>query len=241
MALLSALGQELRRLRRLRGWTQSEVARSLGLESPSQISDWESGRRGVSREHFESLAGLLDVTVDHLRQYGDPYDPSAPRPVRRVLKSADDIRSALRERGVDAGEAPDASGPPIPLITEAQAGEGRLVYDNPASVLAYADRTVERPTWLRDPNAFAVLVKGDSMVPIYRPGTWVIVSPALPVRTGDEVFAAMKNGERVVKIAHRADGGYMLESANPQYPPRYVRGEDIVALFPVVLSQRREW
>lgn len=242
MALVSALGAELARLRRLKGETQGAVARAIGLNAPSQISDWEAGRRAVSREHFEALAAHFEVSVEHLRRFGDPYDPSAPRIQKRdmagprgAFKNADDVRGALGMVRTGA-----ASAEQIPLITEAQAGHGRMVYDDPVSLSAESDRTVPRPAGLRDPRAFAVLVQGDSMVPIYRPGHYVVVSPAARVSPGDEVFVALANGERVVKIAHPADGGYVLESANPAYPPRVVYREDIAVMFPIVFSQRKD-
>ena len=86
-----------------------------------------------------------------------------------------------------------------------------------------------------------MLVKGDSIVPLLRPGHIVVVSPAMPLRSGDEAFVALKNGERVVKIAHRSENGYILESANSEYAPRPVWEHDVEVIFPVVLFVRREW
>lgn len=78
------------------------------------------------------------------------------------------------------------------------------------------------------------------MMPVFHPQQIVIVSPALPVRTGDEVFVALRDGERVVKIAHASEGGWMLQSANPFYPPRYVFKARIQKMFAVAVSLRRE-
>jgi len=128
----------------------------------------------------------------------------------------------------------------LPLITEAQAGEGRIVYDDPASLQDYAERRVPRPEGVADGNAFAVMVKGDSMLPVFKPGRYVVVSPTLAVASGDEVFVALTSGERLIKIAHRANGGFMLESANPAYPPRFVKVEDIQVMYPVVWAKRKE-
>ena len=138
-------------------------------------------------------------------------------------------------------EAETKNGPPsLPLITEAQAGESQIVYDDPASLQAYADRRVARPAGVTDPHAFAVMVKGDSMVPVFKPGRYVVVSPGLSVASGDEVFVSLTTGERLIKIAYRADGGFVLESANPIYPPRFVKMEDIQVMYPVVWAKRRE-
>lgn len=40
-----------------------------------------------------------------------------------------------------------------------------------------------------DPQAYALEISGDSMLPVYRDGDIVIVSPAASVRRGDRVIA----------------------------------------------------
>lgn len=65
------LGQELRRLRELRGMTAEEVADRL-LVSQSKISRLENGRRSISQRDVRDLCGVYDVEdrriVDSLMQ-----------------------------------------------------------------------------------------------------------------------------------------------------------------------------
>lgn len=60
------LGERLRRLRRLRDMSQTELASKAGM-SPSYLSDLERGVRGApTAPVLEALADGLDVTVDEL-------------------------------------------------------------------------------------------------------------------------------------------------------------------------------
>lgn len=65
------LGQELRRLRELKGMTAEEVAERL-LVSQSKISRLENGRRSISQRDVRDLCGVYDVEdhriVDSLMQ-----------------------------------------------------------------------------------------------------------------------------------------------------------------------------
>lgn len=59
------VGDNIRRLRRERGWTQAYVADSLGITAPF-LTMIESGQRGMSLELIESLGELFDVSVSSL-------------------------------------------------------------------------------------------------------------------------------------------------------------------------------
>jgi phage repressor protein C with HTH and peptisase S24 domain len=98
---------------------------------------------------------------------------------------------------------------------------------------------VSRPFDVQDPKAYAVLVRSDSMLPTFRPGLWVIASPRAPVEDGDEVVVQLRTRERWVKIARRVPGGYLLESSNPTYPPRFVTNEEIVSMHAIVYARRK--
>ena len=51
--------------RRLRGYSQSELADKAGLQ-PSAVSHFETGRRAPSFENLKALSDALDVTTDYL-------------------------------------------------------------------------------------------------------------------------------------------------------------------------------
>ncbi len=54
----------LETLRETHGWTQARLAAELGGVSPKRVSDWENGRRAVSKDISKKLAHLFRVPAD---------------------------------------------------------------------------------------------------------------------------------------------------------------------------------
>ena len=54
-----------------------------------------------------------------------------------------------------------------------------------------------------DPQAYALEISGDSIVPVFRDGDTVIVSPAASIRHGDRVVVKTSYGEVMAKILLR--------------------------------------
>lgn len=79
--LMSNVGANVARLRKLRNWTQGELAEALGV-SYVQINRIENGHNLPSGEMLFSLSDLFGVTTDALRQ--TPFEA----PVEKVAKTA---------------------------------------------------------------------------------------------------------------------------------------------------------
>jgi transcriptional regulator with XRE-family HTH domain len=63
--IMDSLGKNMEFLRKVKGWSQIELAKSAGL-SPGTISRLESGDIGYSKESLKKIAGALKVSVDQL-------------------------------------------------------------------------------------------------------------------------------------------------------------------------------
>jgi phage repressor protein C with HTH and peptisase S24 domain len=108
-----------------------------------------------------------------------------------------------------------------------------LLWDEEGLRADVEDR-ISRPYDVPDRRAIAVRVRGDSMVPRYNPGDEVIVSPSSDVEDGNGVFVKLRTGERLLKIARRAQGGWILESENRTYPARFVKKSEVETMHPIV-------
>ena len=59
------LSEKIRRIREQLGWTQSELARKLGL-TRSSINSWEMGLSVPSTQYIVELAKIFSVSTDYL-------------------------------------------------------------------------------------------------------------------------------------------------------------------------------
>jgi nickel-type superoxide dismutase maturation protease len=62
----------------------------------------------------------------------------------------------------------------------------------------------------------AVEVTGESMLPVLRPGDWLLVRAGARIAPGSIVVARHPRQDRLIvkRAAHREDGGWWLESDN---------------------------
>jgi phage repressor protein C with HTH and peptisase S24 domain len=93
----------------------------------------------------------------------------------------------------------------VPLIGFAEAGAGGFFDDGGFPVGKGWDE-IAFPS-VTDEHAYALEVSGDSMLPAYRRGDVIIVSPAAPVRRGDRVVVKTRGGEVMVKELKRKTAG----------------------------------
>ena len=128
----------------------------------------------------------------------------------------------------------------IPLISATAAGDPAQFTDgdHPAG---FADEYVQVSTDVSDANAFGLRVRGDSMVPVFREGDVVIVSPNTPPAQGLRVVAKIRDGEVTCKTLTALDDERVtLASENPAYPRMVLDRAEVVWVYPVVRSIRNE-
>lgn len=131
----------------------------------------------------------------------------------------------------------------VPLINSVAAGYPREFTDlgYPARV---ADQYVRCPD-VRDADAFAARVVGDSMEPAYQEGDIVVFSPLKAVKNGSDCFARLEpDHETTLKRVYfetDAEGHELvrLQPLNSAYPPRLVRREQVAALYAAVSVIKR--
>lgn len=113
-----------------------------------------------------------------------------------------------------------------PLIGFAEAGNAGYFDDSGFPVGAGWDQ-IQLPG-VSDPHAYALEISGDSMIPVFRPGDRIIVSPGASVRPKDRVVVKTKEGEVLVKeLKRQTKAALTLGSANPAYEDRVVKTRDI--------------
>lgn len=74
---------------------------------------------------------------------------------------------------------------------------------------------------------FALRIAGDSMEPEIKKGSTAIVRCQQDADSGDVCIVAINGDEATCKRIQKTDGGIMLVSTNPAYPPRYFSAKDM--------------
>jgi phage repressor protein C with HTH and peptisase S24 domain len=139
----------------------------------------------------------------------------------------------LSRRGGSRARAPAAANQnlhnnlrPVPLLGFAQAGRGGFFDDGGFPVGQGWDEIVF-PN-LSDDSAYALRVSGESMLPLYRDGDIIVVSPAATIRRGDRIVVKTSDGEVMAKVLKRQSATEMqLGSLNPEHGDRTMAMRDV--------------
>jgi phage repressor protein C with HTH and peptisase S24 domain len=92
-------------------------------------------------------------------------------------------------------------GKSVPLISLTEAGaSGR--FDDNGFPSGEGWEAIPFPA-VEDTHAYALEVAGDSLLPVYRDGTRIVVSPAAPLRRGDRVIVKTRSGEVMLRELKR--------------------------------------
>jgi phage repressor protein C with HTH and peptisase S24 domain len=79
-----------------------------------------------------------------------------------------------------------------------------------------------------DQNAYALEITGDSMLPVYREGDTIIVSPAATIRKGDRVVVRTVDGQVMAKLMQRQTSKTLeLASFNPSHATKVLDMKDV--------------
>jgi phage repressor protein C with HTH and peptisase S24 domain len=124
----------------------------------------------------------------------------------------------------------------IPLIGFAEAGANGY-FDDGGFPIGEGWDEIAFPG-VTDERAYALEISGDAMLPAYRDGDVIIVSPAAPVRRGDRVVVKTGSGEIMVKELKRQTAKQIeLKSLNAD-PERTLTLEDVVWIARVVWASQ---
>jgi phage repressor protein C with HTH and peptisase S24 domain len=208
------------RRKRLR-WTQADLAEKarVNVETIVRLETGKNVRMDTVRKVDEALEeGQRDQarhtsTGEHPQSEVESFD----RDISRGYKKHD-----------------------VPVVGDAEAStNGIIAWDNVGLVRAQIEEWVSRAFSDGDPHAYALRVRGDSMVPRYFPGEIVIAQPRIQPKDGDFACVQLVNGERLVKRVFRTPAGWVLRSMNDAYPPRDVSNEEVHAVHVIRHSVAR--
>jgi phage repressor protein C with HTH and peptisase S24 domain len=193
------------------GMSPSGLAKRAGLDPTTfNKSKRESPNKKLRWPSTESIAKILNATDSSFEEFVQLVTRAGPyKPPVRL----------------------------IPLIGFAQAGSQGF-FDDAGFPAGAGWEEIAFPD-VGDPHAYALEVSGESMVPVYRDGDRIIVSPQAATRRGDRVVVRTMDGEVMAKeLARLTAKKVELQSFHPDFPERVLDLADIQFMHRVIWSSQ---
>ncbi len=226
---MSIAGQNLKYLRKLRGWTQEEFANKLRIKR-SLVGAYEEERADPRLDVLEIVADMFKLTLDELllKDLGNTTNNYLAKRRQQKMMSAD--RNVIHFVPVKAAAGYLASYADSEFIDELN--------------------TFTLPM-LSGGNYRAFEIIGDSMLPT--PSGSIIVGEKIEdtadIKSSQAYIVVSRNEGIVYKRVeknNRSKNKLTLVSDNPQYQPYQVNAEDVVELWQAQMviskiSQQQRW
>jgi len=205
----STIGERLRRAREAKHLDQATLSEKVGIVTRT-LQRWEKGEQvpdGLAITRIAKTTGVHPSWL--LTGDGEMYPP---RPGNVFALTSSRGKSRLVE---------------LPLVAAVPAGKVNTIFHPD-----YVDDYVAVDD-VKDPQAFALRVKGSSMAPRIEDGDTVIVSPQAEPRSGD-ICVVRVNGEDTLKKV-KFEGNYIhLVPLNTDFEPVTVKRRDVNFVWKVV-------
>jgi SOS-response transcriptional repressor LexA len=125
----------------------------------------------------------------------------------------------------------------IPLLSKIPGGNP-VAWSDGEYPAGFGEEFLDRGD-VSDPNAFALIVDGDSMSPRINSGDIVIISPNTPVINRSIAAVAINHEERTLKtVIFLPKGKILLQPENEKYPPLVFEEEQVTFIGRVI--ERRQ-
>ena len=222
ITITSEIIEAIRSLAKGKGMSTEDIAVEIGVNQTT-VSSWLNGR----------IKSIRPAQWAKLKQHLEPYLPKdTPTPTQRpnpkVESNAEFITEPL---------------PTYPVISLAAAASHNV------AMIPIADFVEEEaleyvPFPFGHKGDFAIKVAGDSMLPWYPEGTYLLVRPSARPRTGDRVVLILGDGSVLFKIFLERPNSYVFVSVNEcDGCVIKVRKDDhaaVRAVYKVIASLRNE-
>ena len=214
---------------------QAKAQRMLTHEQIWAALDLLAARAGLSPSGLAKRAGLDPTTFNKSKRVtsdGRERWPSTESIAKALAAADSSIEIFARLIDDDAGDSRS-----VPLLGFAQAGLSGA-FDEQGSPSGKGWSEIALPT-AEDSRAFALEISGDALMPAYRDGDVVLVSPGAPVRKGDRVVVKTKMGEVVVAMLKRRTAKAMeLQPLDATQEERAMAAGDVAWIARIVWASQ---
>ena len=220
----------IKQLRGELGYTQQELADKL-KKAKSTIAMYENETRKPSLKVLKQLSNIFGCSVDYILGISEKREKDNES---ELVINKDHIYEALLKIANRDNKRL------LPVLGTVKAGYNYLAQEN---IIDYIDPFMN----IADPeNYFGLIVKGDSMAPLFDEGDYLIVHKLDGEFSTNDIGIVLINGdEATVKKVVKTDTGIELHAFNPYYPAKKFTYEEMeklpVKVIGVVVRQIRNW
>ena len=141
---------------------------------------------------------------------------------------------------------PDDSGELARYMCIAGGGVYEFLFDDLIPFMTAVDLLSAGAGWdeipfpeLADEHAYALEITGESMLPVYRDGDRIVVSPSASVRRGDRVVVKTQSGEVMAKQLSRHSAQRIeLKSFNPAFEDRGFALDEVAFMHRIIWASQ---
>lgn len=221
------IGSRIREQRKLRGWTQLELGKKIGM-GKNAISNYEKGFRSPKKDTMFDLASAFGISIDDLfpavqspstslvQQINDTVIQLTPPNQKIVLRTSEDLLEGQKTRGEKITEISE----PLTeyhVFEKLAAGNGYNYMEDRNYDVVFFNKDID--------HDFASWVYGDSMEPKFLDG-----SVALIKDTGFDydgaIYAVDWDGQSYIKKVYKEKDGLRLVSINDKYDDKFAKWEE---------------
>lgn len=207
------IADRIRQARENKGYDQTVLAEKIEVAART-VQRWEKGSQVPDSNYLLRLAKFTGIRPEWLLTgEGEMYKP--PIPAGKIIPF--DQEKLIRKMNMVE----------LPVFSTVPAGRSVPYFHSD-----YAERYITVDN-IKDPRAFALVVKGKSMSPMIEDGDIVVVSPQQEVRNGD-ISVIRINEEDVLKKIKMDDEFVHLIPINNSFEPVSVRKRDVTFIWKVV-------
>ncbi|MBS0469705.1 MAG: helix-turn-helix transcriptional regulator [Proteobacteria bacterium] len=201
--------------------------------------DAHAARHGLSASGLAKAAGLDPTTFNKSKRGGAngklrwPSTESIAKILAATNATLDEFIALI---GRD-GAAMRSFSRSVPLIGMAQAGANGF-FDDAGFPSGVGWDEIPFPE-VADEHAYALEIAGESMLPVYRDGDRIVVSPGASIRRGDRVVVKTQDGEVMAKqLARQTAQRIELKSLNPAFEERSFALSEIVFMHRIIWASQ---
>jgi phage repressor protein C with HTH and peptisase S24 domain len=196
-----------------------------------------AARSKLSASGLAKRAGLDPTTFNKSKRITPDGRARWPS-TESIAKSLAATGATLEQFVALISDQAQKGGDAVPLISFTEAAASGRFDDNGFPSGADGWDAIPFPG-VEDTHAYALEITGESLHPLYRDGTHIIVSPAAPLRRGDRVIVKTRSGEVMVKELKRKTARTLeLRSLAPGETDRMLTTEDVQWVARVVWASQ---